>query len=499
MFAFAVVDYERQRLFLARDHFGIKPLYYRVGSDFLAFASEISTLQVIEAPASDGDLFAVDLFLRFQYIPAPYTIYRDVHKLLPAHTLICRFDGKKEEPRRFWQPRFEPDSSMTENDAVDQLHQVLNESVRAHLVADVPFGVFLSGGIDSTLVALCMAKYVSPLKAFTIGFEEEAFNEIPYAQEAARHSGIDLRVEVVRESSLACLPELMRHYGEPFGDDSAVPTSYLCRFARRQVPMVLSGDGGDEMFGGYGSYLGWMDIGEREAHRMLLKRLRHTFQKWLGGGLRYRASDWLQQILYFTESERQALWRPAFQHFITRDCALFQRAHEEAQRFERLAYAQFLDLNTYLPGAILPKVDVASMAHGLEVRVPFLDLRVFEFAARIPQHLCLGLSPSGTKIGKMVPKKLLQRQLSEAFVYRRKQGFTAPQKLWFCKGNPARSHIEEALFASSSALSEWFLPSAIRTLLQQQDSGIDVSKRLWLLWVLAIWRQQNPHVNFRGP
>src|SRR5437588_7956058 len=262
MFAFALADFRKRKLLLARDHFGIKPLYYRVAKYYLAFASELSALRRVDADPPHGNLEAVDYFLRFQYIPTPHTIYRDTFKLPPANYLMVDFDGNVEGPTRYWDLRFKPRHGLSDQQWEAEAAEVIHDSVKAHLISDVPFGVFLSGGTDSSIVASEMSRILKePVQAFSIGFQEKQYSEVPYAEQVAEQCHINLRTEFVQEDMLAILPELIAHYGEPFGDSSAVATWYVSRLARERVPMVLSGDGGDEGFAGYDNYERWLDIG----------------------------------------------------------------------------------------------------------------------------------------------------------------------------------------------------------------------------------------------
>ncbi len=259
MFAFAVMDWRAGKLFLARDHFGIKPLYFIQTEEVFAFASELRALRLVPGFNADLDMTAVDQYLWLQYIPAPRSIFQQIQKLPPAHCLELDLGGGISGPREYWRLAFQPDEQRTESDWVEAVDAAITDSVKAHLVSDVPFGAFLSGGVDSSLVTANMSRLLSrPVQTFSIGFEEREFDETHHAAFAARHCGVEPHVEFVKADALGILPELVRHYGEPFGDSSAVPTFYLSRLARRYVPMVLSGDGADEMFAGYWSHGDWM-------------------------------------------------------------------------------------------------------------------------------------------------------------------------------------------------------------------------------------------------
>ena len=506
MFAFALADFRRRKLLLARDHFGIKPLYYRAGAGYLAFASELPALRRVDDTTPAGNLEAVEFFLRFQYIPTPHTVYQDTRKLPPASYLLADFDGHVAGPERYWDFRFEPQSGLSDGEWEERAESVIRDSVKAHLIADVPFGVFLSGGVDSSLVAAEMSRILKhPVRAFAIGFKEEQYSELPYAEEVARRCEIELRTEVVREDMLAVLPDLVAHYGEPFGDSSAVPTWYVSRLARAHVPMVLSGDGGDEGFGGYESYKRWMEANPLErarnsareaAPRATLWWLRRAARQYLSRGTFNDLAQWQGHILYLSEDERRALWREEFQGLVVRGCEVFEEADAKGRDLSRLSYAQYLDYQTYLPCDILTKVDVASMYHGLEVRTPLIDLRVVELAASLPLEQCFRRNGSREPTRKYLLKKLLGKTFPKEFVHRKKQGFGIPRAEWFYEGQSGRRMFEQTVLDPGSRLYDWFKPEQVRAQLDAHGGGRDNSGALWLLLVLGIWLEQNPEVSF---
>lgn len=507
MFAFAVVDFRRQKALLARDHFGVKPLYYRLGPHGLAFASELEALRRMNEPPRRGSLTAVEMFLRLQYIPTPLTIYDDVFKLPPAHRIEFSLRGASAAaivPRRYWQLHFEPEEQLDERQWLDRLDAMVSRAVGDSLVADVPFGVFLSGGIDSTLVAQKMRDQLgSNVRAFSIGFEEQEYNELPYARQAAEQLGLQWEHEIVRPDALAVLPDLLRHYGEPYGDSSAIPTWYVCRLARRHVPMVLSGDAGDEAFGGYGSYRAWMETCD---DRTALRQGRPWWKKAVLGILRtvgydrdarhdYNLQPWLNRVGYIHAPWRRRLWPDDFAELIDRPCELFVRAAAEAPRCDPLSFVQFLDFQTYLPCDILTKVDVASMYHALEVRPSLLDVELVETAARLPVEMRMR-SGSGGRTPKYALKALLQQTFPAEFVHRRKQGFAIPRDRWFLPGGPLRQRLEEIVSDRQSRLVELLRGETIVEMMHEHSLRNDLSGPLWLLLVLGLWLEQHPDVSF---
>lgn len=506
MFAFALADFKNRKLLLARDHFGIKPLYYRLGKDYLAFASELPAIRQVDDAPPAGNLEAVEFFLRLQYIPTPHTIYKDVFKLPPATYLVADFDGRIEGPTRYWDLQFNPQTGLTDHQWEERAESVIYDSVKAHLISDVPFGVFLSGGIDSSLVASQMSRILKhPVQAFAIGFREKQYSEVPYAEQVADQCGIELHTEIVREDMLAILPDLLAHYGEPFGDSSAVPTWYVSRLARTRVPMVLSGDGGDEGFGGYDNYERWLELdllakarnSARDSHpRAAFWWLRKAMRQYFSQGTLNSLPEWQRVNMFLQEDHRRDIWRDEFQPLVERGCQVFEDADARARKLNRLSYAQYIDYQTYLPCDILTKVDVAAMYHGLEVRTPLIDVRVAELAASLPLNQRFRRNGANGITRKYLLKKLLGKTFPGEFVHRKKQGFGIPRAEWFYQGQSGRRMFEEVVLNPSSRLYDWFKPERVRFQLELHSEANDNSGALWLLLVLGIWSEQNPEVQF---
>ena len=491
MFAFGICDTARQRIFLARDQLGIKPLYWLHRGRHFAFASELQALRQVPGVPWDIDREAVGQYLRLQYIPAPGTIFHGVHKLPPACRMSVSFDGRIAGPEEYWHLEFRPDRRRSQAEWLEALDEVLRDSVRAHLVADVPFGAFLSGGVDSSAVVAYMAELLDrPVQTFTIGFEEAEYNELPFAAEAARQCGTEHHVEVVRPDALGILPELVRCYGEPFGDSSAVPTYYVARLARASVPMVLSGDGGDETFAGYGTHREWMGMMAGRLPRPWWKRLGRPLAERLlprrYPPVRPSLEYWLPLVAYLQPAEQLELWRPECRPNGEHQVQVFEEAFARARHFAPCNVVQYLDIKTYLPFDILTKVDVASMMHGLEVRTPLVDVRVAEFAATIPWELNMARGPDGRWQGKCLLRQLLRRRYRPEFLDRRKMGFGVPISLWFRPGGAHHAALVQRLLGRDSRLLEWFRPEAIRRLIDQNRAG-----PLWLLLFLDEWLRQH--------
>jgi asparagine synthase (glutamine-hydrolysing) len=507
MFAFAMADFTARKIFLSRDQFGIKPLYYRVDDGYFAFASEIEALRLAGGSPLSGDLDALDLYLRYQYIPAPQTIFRNVFKLAPAHFMVITFDGIIEKHERYWTPIFKEPLVESREETIERVNERITESVRAHLVSDVPFGVFLSGGIDSTLVAWKMSELLGrEVQAFSIGFSEKEYSELAYAETAARELGIRLHTEIVAEKSLADLPGMVKHFGEPFGDSSIVPTWHVSRLARKYVPMVLSGDGGDEGFGGYDAYNIWMQSNPwRDAVRTLNPLHPRSSMRALAKAFRFRPfnlktrsiGEWEEIMTPMQRLYRKKFWKKGYRSLINKQGSLFREASRLAQTCgDRFSYAQCIDYQTYLPNDILAKVDIAGMYWGLEVRPPLIDLKLFEAISILQTGMKYDYR-TGAFNGKLALKGILSRRFNREFIERPKQGFTVPRFQWFLPGAQASVMLKEVLSSTGSSVSGLFDISYVNTLLEAHGTnGRDFSGVLWLLLVLFLWFNDNQTIGF---
>lgn len=501
MFAFALWDGKERQLLLARDRVGEKPLVYATLNGGLVFSSEIQALREHPEIGSDIDWEAIHHYLVFAYVPAPRTAFRGVRKLEPGHRLIWR----RGEIRisRYWTLDFAPKLRLSEDEAVERLRQLLNEAVRLRLISDVPLGAFLSGGIDSSTVVGFMSLHSSqPVKTFSIGFDHEDFTELEHARRIARHFGTDHHEFIVPAEAAEIAPILVRHYGEPYADPSAIPTYYLSRLTREHVTVALTGDGGDEMFAGYDRY--WaMEVAERlpgiisvpaqrlarEAHRLplpwthrLLRRLeRFALAAPLPPARRYRS--WVSAL----DSElHRELYTDEFAHIAAATPPESVLAPWLAER-PGLSLTDALlltDTMTYLPNDLLVKVDIASMAHGLEARAPFVDHFLLEFAARLPAHYKRRGATS-----KYILKQAVKGLLPEATLRRRKQGFGVPLAHWF-RGS-LRPLLQETLLSDRAIGRRLFKPTVVKSLIDQHLGGRrDHAQVLWTLLMLELWFQQ---------
>jgi asparagine synthase (glutamine-hydrolysing) len=500
MFTIALWDRRKQCLFLARDRVGIKPLYYSWDGHRLLFGSEIKAL--LESPDLDRTLdpIALDDYLTYLYVPAPKTIFAHVRKLPPAHTMIVDRNGLR--LREYWDLSFDPRGDWTEAKAAEAILSKLRDSVECHLISDVPLGAFLSGGIDSSAVVATMAGLVDhPVQTASIGFKEAAWDELPYAREVARRFGTQSHEKVVEAHAARILDDLAWHYDEPFADSSMIPTYYVSAVARERVTVALSGDGGDENFAGYRRYK--FDAFENRIRSLIPGGLRRPVFGTMGR--MYPKADWLPRIFRgktlltnlardaergyghsiscFTPEQKRRLYRPEAAAAIRGYDAhsVLQTWFDRTKGWDPLSRVQYVDVKTYLVDDILTKVDRASMAHSLEVRVPLLDHEFMELAASIPAGMKLRNGE-----GKYIFKRALDSTLPREIMNRPKMGFSIPIHEWF-RGE-LKPVFESAVFAKDAFVAERFRPEEIRRLWTLHQRGVrDFSPYLWGILMLEHW------------
>ncbi|MCA9120251.1 MAG: asparagine synthase (glutamine-hydrolyzing) [Planctomycetaceae bacterium] len=501
MFAIAIWDSRQRRLVLARDRIGQKPLVYRHEPGRLLFSSELKSLLQVPGVPREIDAGAIDDYLTYQYIPHPKTIFRGIRKLPPGHLAI--FEGGEMEVRPYWQPNLNDELRVSASEASCRLVELINSSVEMRMRSDVPLGAFLSGGVDSSLIVALMQQRTSqPIKTFTIGFPIAEYDETSYAQQVARHLGTDHEELQVAPDAVSILPKLVWNYDEPFADSSAIPTWYVSEMTRRHVTVALSGDGGDELFAGYPRYkavwlashfdqLGplrsflaagiWQRIpGSRQ--KSLVRRFKR-FSEFLGKTPQRRYLEW---IAIYHESRRAAMFRDDFVERLPNDdpFSFLGNAWGRASRRDLVTGASLADLTTYLPCDLMTKVDIASMAHSLEVRQPFLDYRVVEYAAALPLSLKFR---RGT--GKLLLRRAFGDLLPPAIWNRRKMGFGVPLEHWF--RNELRELTHDTLLSESARINGWFRREYVQQLVSEHESKqFDHAYRLWALLVLELWSRE---------
>ncbi len=496
MFGIAVWDIASRTLWLARDRAGIKPLHYSHSNGRLVFGSEIKSLLADPRVPRDIDPASLDHYCSFLYTPPDRSVFAAVRKLPPGHVLRWR-DGQV-STRRYWDL---PEGSFrgSQQEAAARLRELLGDAVRSHMISDVPLGAFLSGGVDSSAVVALMARTSGQrVKTFSIGFEEATHDELPYAREVARLFDTDHHEFVVRPDALSILDRVIAHFDEPFGDSSAIPTWYVSEIAARHVTVVLSGDGGDELFGGYSRYRPHERVAAfdrlRLPGRSSIARL--AWRRWPRGlrgrnFLRHVAQDaegrYLEDIGFFRPDEKEALYTSAFAAAVAgSDPFADMRRLLDADR--DVAWANRMmrfDFRTYLPNDCLTKVDRMSMAHSIESRVPLLDTALIEFVATLPASF--KITAGGRQ--KHVLKQAVADLLPPSILDRRKQGFGVPIGGWF--GGDLRELFADTLLSPRAAGRGYFEPREVRRLVGEHVGGRrDHTLRLWLLMVLELWLRQ---------
>ncbi|HTF19062.1 MAG TPA: XrtA/PEP-CTERM system amidotransferase [Chryseolinea sp.] len=497
MFAFALWDRNQQALFLARDRLGVKPLYYSLlPNGHLIFGSELKSLLVHPDLSREMDPFAVEDYFAYGYIPEPRSIFKGVYKLSPGFMLTVQRGRPMPEPVEYWDVSFKSSSLLTERDASEELIHRLRESVRIRLISEVPLGAFLSGGVDSSAVVAMMAGLSpEPVVTCSISFGDAAFNESAYAQIVADRYRTRHHVEKVDPDDISLVDRLATVYDEPYADSSAIPTFRVCELARKTVTVALSGDGGDENFGGYRRYR-W-HVHEERLRSMLPLQLRSPAFGLLGR--LYPKADWAPRV-FRAKSTFEALARDSVEayfhgvsvmHDDMRSNLFSARFRGDLQGYSAvevlkrhaarapsdhpLSLVQYLDLKTYLVGDINTKVDRASMAHGLEVREPLMDHTLVEWLSSLSPDLKLYRGE-----GKYLLKKALEPYLPTGILYRRKMGFAVPLATWF--RGPLRREMADAVLGPVLAETGWFNAPYLRRLVEDHQSGRrDYSSPLWTL------------------
>jgi len=498
MFAFAIWDERAQSLFVARDRAGKKPLYYTVTpSGTFVFGSELKVLLEHPEVEPEIDPQALDAYLTLGYVPDPLSIFKQVYKLPPGHYLI--FSQGQVRVSRYWDFEFRPSAARSEEDYLEELRVLLDESVRLRLISDVPLGAFLSGGIDSSSVVALMARHTAqPVKTFSIGFHEDSYNELKYARLTAEKFGTDHHEFFVTPDICSIVDELVWHFDEPFADSSAIPTYMVSKLARDHVTVVLSGDGGDELFAGYTRYV--VDS-KRRSFDHLPKVLREGLMRPLSQHLPHATwgrnylhnvsldplARYLDSVSVFTALNRRSLYTQDFKRSLDSGnypARLFQQLIAELPSEDPLERLLYLDSKTYLPGDILTKVDRMSMAVSLEARAPLLDHKLIEFVTSIPASLKL----AGWET-KYLLKKAVQDLVPAEILHRPKQGFGVPIQEWI--NQQLRSRLRETLTESRTRQRGYLDARYVDVLLDEHERGRrDHSMQLWSLFMLELWQRQ---------
>jgi asparagine synthase (glutamine-hydrolysing) len=497
MFAFALWDRNKQTLFLGRDRLGVKPMYYALLDDgALVFGSELKSLLAHGGLRRDIDPLAVEEYFALGYVAEPRTIFSQALKLPPAHTLTVKFGEKLPAPREYWDVRFSLDNPVGAEEAGAELVERLRESVRLRMISEVPLGAFLSGGVDSSAVVAMMAGLSNePVNTCSMAFDDPQYDESAFAKTVADRYRTRHSVETVKSDDFDLIDTLALLYDEPYADSSAIPTYRVCQLARKHVTVALSGDGGDESFGGYRRYR--LHLMEERMRSAMPETLRRPLFGLLGRV--YPKADWAPQMFrakttfegmartsveaYFhsvsilRDPMREQLFSARFKNeaagYNARD--VFERHAGRAGTDDPLALIQYLDLKTYLVGDINTKVDRASMAHSLEVREPLMDHELVEWLATLPSSLKV----RGQE-GKYLLKKSMEPHLPDDILYRPKKGFAVPLARWF--RGPLKQRVRDAVLGPRLAQTGWFNRPYLEHLVQAHQSGArDYSAPLWTL------------------
>lgn len=501
MFAFAIWDKKNERLFLARDRLGKKPLNYAFRNGNLIFSSEIGP--ILEDPSISRSVKIESLhnYLSYLYVPYPETMFEGINKLAPAHILVWEKGEIKIE--KYWSLSYAKKIKIPQEEYCQRILDLFTDAIKSRLISDVPLGVFLSGGIDSSAVVALMSKVLNrPVKTFSIGFNEASFNELRYARIVAKAFSTEHKEYVVTPKALDILPKLIRHFGEPFADSSSIPEYYLSELARKDVTVALSGDAGDELFAGYDRYAANKLAGYYSLFpRLFRNRISRFLEKFPESTAK---KGIIKRIKRFTNAgdlpkeKRYAAWVSVFDNMLKGkiysprmrerlgnidSCDYILDAYSKSDAADFIDSTLFVDTMTYLPNDLLVKVDIVSMANSLEVRSPFLDHKLVEFAAQIPSSLKLkGLTT------KYILKQALRKLLPKEIIQRRKEGFGVPVSRWF--QNEIRDYTYNLLLSKPSIERGYFRPEAIKEMLNEHASGkIDHGQRIWVLLNFELWHQ----------
>lgn len=503
MFAFAIWDNVERTLFLARDRLGKKPLLYSQKPGSLIFGSEFTALLEHPEIGREVDAGAIDDYLTFLCVPAPRTAFKQIRKLEPGHWL--RWKNGKVETKRYWLPDFSRKIKIDEQEALEETSRILRESTRMRMISEVPLGAFLSGGVDSsTVVAMMAEKSSRPVKTFSIGFEEQDFSELKYARRVAEHVGAEYHEFIVRPNALDVVPLLVERYGEPYADSSAIPTYYVSRETRAHVTVALNGDGGDESFAGYERYAA-MQLSEmynrlpRQLRRTLIERPVDLLPSSEIKRSRIRDAKRFFRAAGLPPTSRYLRWMSTFdpkakQQLYTEDFAAQVSSQDPLRYLEKwfantngsgmLDAVLLADQMTYLPNDLLVKVDIASMANSLEARSPFLDHKLIEFAASLPESMKMQRFQT-----KSFLKKIAAQLVPKEVIYRRKMGFGVPIGKWL-RGE-MKDFLKSVLLSEASLKRGVAKPDMIERYVREHiEMERDHTFQLWTLLMLELWYQR---------
>lgn len=500
MFAFAVYDFGNETLFIARDRVGKKPLFYaKTEKGNFVFGSELKTLIEHGEISKEIEFSALDSYLTFGYVPEEFCIFKNVHKLAPGHFLIYKNGEIRTE--KYWDFEYSGETeNKSEAEYIEILREKLKEAVKIRLISEVPLGAFLSGGVDSSSIVAMMSQISdAPVKTFSIGFNEDSFNELKFARVAAKHFNTEHHEFIVTPDLVEIVDELVWHFDEPFADSSALPTFMVSKMARDFVTVVLSGDGGDELFAGYTRYVtdkkrsGFQNLPKFVRRNVLQKISENLPHGAKGKNFLYNTSldaveRYIDSISHFNNLNRNELYSADFRRNLNgefgKGAKLYQEIADSVLSENATDKLLYLDSKTYLPSDILTKVDRMTMAASLEARVPLLDHELIEFVQKIPPALKL----KGTTT-KYIFKKAMEGIVPNEILYREKQGFGVPIGEWI--NSQLRERIRETLLEKRTMSRGYFDEKYINVLLDEHSrKRRDHSHSLWILWMLELWHRE---------
>lgn len=504
MFAFAIYDEQEKTLFCARDRVGKKPFKYYIDENVILFASELKAILTQPEYTKEPDYLAIHHYLTLQYVPAPLTGFVGIKKLEPAYYLFIDLKTKTVKKERYWKLDYSKKLNLSETEWKKRIIEKLEESVKLRMISDVPIGAFLSGGIDSSAIVALMAKNSeTPIKTFSIGFEEEKFNELKYAKRIAEKFKTDHTEFIVKPDAIHLLPMLVRQYEEPYADSSALPTYYVSKLTRDHVTVALNGDGGDENFAGYGRYsvhkfalaydklmflhktlaLPATTLASKTFKTTFLDRA-HRFARSLSKPYNYRYVDY---ICYFTNEMKDEMYTEEMKEK-SKDIDSYDivaSQFKESGSKNKAEQAVYADFATYLPNDLMTKVDIDTMAVSLEGRSPFLDHEFLELTAQIPFHLKL----KGRNNKKYILKEALRGIVPDEVMFRPKMGFGIPIHSWF-RGE-LKDYAYNLLLSEKALARGIFKKEAIKKLLDTHcDTKIDFGYHIWALITLELWFEE---------
>lgn len=505
MFAFCIVDHNNGNLFLARDHFGIKPLFYRIEKDTFSFASELNALRKEEFEKPKGETKALFNYIKFGVIPAPLTIYKHLFKLKPANYIIYNINNQNYKESCYYRLNFNP-LSIKSKDWVEYSCNIIEDSVKQQIqtLNNKTIGVFFSGGIDSTLIALFAAKFNNNVEAFTIGCNEEDYSEFKYAEEAARKIGIKLNYDVFEKKELSTLPFLIaERYGEPIEDGSILPTWFAGTKTCDKTNIVLTGDGADNLFGGLSSQVRYINDTvinvvtkkiKAKQHSSIPRFLVGSLNKYLKNGCNANDINFWNRIVTKNNQYLIDLVKNEYKHYFFELLPEMKNIHYYSKKYDKMCYTQAMTLGITLSPRTLNKEDISTAGHSMEFRTPFLDVKVAELACSLPHKMKVN-NLYGKEVYKYVLKKVISESFDKDFILRKSQGLIFPRNQWI-EDNQVLKMYKDYIYDKKTNMQRFFNMNQVDNLFQNMSGNNDNKNAIWQLFILATWLNKNSNIEF---